>query len=176
MAASLYHVSISSAEDRGGDSIFKYKKELSITDQQEKNLRGILSKIQSYMTENAEKLGGLRAELNKLIADKANPNVIKIKLQTIARMQADATYEDIASVRAIEKELTAEQMSRWRSMQEEYKKGLQQAVPDKAADTKKADRFKLLMQEFDEYFAADTKKAGRYEELMQELDEYSAQR
>ena len=126
MGASLFCGTLSLAQEKADESIFKYKKDLSITDTQEKNLRGILSKIQSYMTEKAKELDGLRAELNKMIADKADLAVIKIKLQTIARMQADATYEDIASVRAIEKELTATQMSMWRGIQEDFRKKMQQ--------------------------------------------------
>ena len=126
MGASLFCGTLSLAQEKADESIFKYKKDLSITDTQEKNLRGILSKIQSYMTEKTKELDGLRAELNKMIADKADLTVIKIKLQTIARMQADATYEDIASIRAIEKELTPAQMAKWRGMQEEFKKSVQQ--------------------------------------------------
>jgi hypothetical protein len=124
--ASLFCGTLSLAQEKADESIFKYKKDLSITDTQEKNLRGILSKIQSYMTEKTRELDGLRTELNKLIVDKADLNVIKIKLQTIARMQADATYEDIASVRAIEKELTAIQMAMWRGIQEDFRKKIQQ--------------------------------------------------
>ena len=83
-----------------------------------------------------KELDGFRAELNKMIADKADLNVIKAKLQTIAGIQADATYEDIAGVRAIEKELTVTQMSKWRSIQENFRKNLQdaQAAASKAKE------------------------------------------
>ena len=126
MCLSFLSAAVSIAEDNVGDSIFKYKKELSITDKQEKNLRDILSKLQDCLAAKKKELDGLRAELNKMIVDKADLDMIKAKLQTIASMQADATYEDIASVRAIEKELTASQMSRWRGIQEEFRKNLQQ--------------------------------------------------
>ncbi len=119
---SFLFAAISSAQDKAGDSIFKYKKELSITDKQEKNLRDILSKLQDYITGKTKELNGLRAELNKLIIGKADLNMIKAKLQIIAGIQADATYEDIAGVRAIENELTAEQMSKWRGIQEDFRK------------------------------------------------------
>ena len=115
------------AEERSVDTIFKYKKELAITDAQEKNLRNILSKLQNYLTAKTEELNRHRAELNKMITDRSKLNKIKAKLRTIARIQADATYKDIASVRAIEKELTPSQMSKWRGMQEEFKKKAQQA-------------------------------------------------
>ena len=136
---SLLSAAVSLAEDKADDSIFKYKKELSITDAQERNLRDILAKLQGYLAVKKRELDVLRTELNKMIADTADLNMIKVKLRTIARIQADAAYEDIASVRAIEKELTAAQMSRWRSMQKEFRKNLQQtqAVAAKATDNMK---------------------------------------
>ena len=136
MCLSFLCAAVSIAEDNVGDSIFKYKKELSITDKQEKNLRDILSKLQDCLAAKKKELDGLRAELNKMIVDKADLDMIKVKLHTIARMQADATYEDIASVRAIEKELTVTQMSKWRGIQEEFRKNLQktQAAAANATD------------------------------------------
>jgi DNA repair ATPase RecN len=114
------------AEEKGDESIFKYKKELAITDKQESNLRAIISKIQDTLKEKTEELNKLRAELNKMIVDKADLDKIKTKLRTIGRIQADATYEDIASIRAIENELTAAQMTQWRGMQEKFRKKMQQ--------------------------------------------------
>jgi len=126
LGISVSYVALSSAEEKAAESIFKYKKELSITDTQEKNLRDILTKLQNYLAERATELDRYRAELNKMIVDKADLNMIKAKLRTVARIQADATFEDIASVRAIENELTPAQMSKWRGMQEEFRKKLQQ--------------------------------------------------
>lgn len=82
------------------------------------------------------------ADLNKLITEKGGLGKIKTKLQNIARVQADATYQDIVSTRAIEKELTTEQMSRWRGMQEEFRKNQQQAqaAAAAAATVKAADK------------------------------------
>ena len=117
--------SISFAEMKAGQSIFEYKKELSLTDKQEKNLRAILSKLQGYLAAKTEELNRLRTELNTMIADRADLSRIKVRLQTIARIQADATYEDIASIRAIEKELTPAQMTKWRGMQGEFRKSVQ---------------------------------------------------
>lgn len=119
--------SVSFAEMKAGESIFAYKKELALTDKQEKNLRDILSKLQDYLTKKTEELNTLRADLNKMITEKADLSRIKVKLQSIASIQAAATYEDIASIRAIEKELTAEQMAKWRGMQEEFRKEQQDA-------------------------------------------------
>ena len=62
-----------------------------------------------------------------MITDKASLRKIKAKLRAIATIQADATYEDIVSVRGIEKELTAEQMAKWRAIQEDFMKRQQEA-------------------------------------------------
>ncbi len=121
-ALSLTSAALSSTKEKGDESIFKYKKELAITNKQEANLRSIISKIQNTLKEKTEELNQHRAGLNKLLETKADLAKIKEKLRTIARIQADATYEDIASIRAIESELTAAQMTQWRGMQEKYRK------------------------------------------------------
>jgi hypothetical protein len=121
------------AEEKGDESIFKYKKELAITDKQETNLRAIISKIQDTLKDKTEELNVHRAKLNNMLETKADLSKIKEKLRTIARIQADATYEDIASIRAIESELTAVQMTQWRGMQEKYRKSqekTQTAAPE----------------------------------------------
>jgi maltooligosyltrehalose synthase len=136
MGLSLACVAFSSAEEKTDDSIFKYKKELSITDKQEKSLRDVLTKFQNYITAKQKEVDTLSTELNKLIMEKGDLGKIKTKLQNIARIQADVTYEDISSTRAIEKTLTAEQITRWRAMQEEFRKAQQQALATAAAAAK----------------------------------------
>ena len=121
-ALSLTGATLSSAEEKGDESIFKYKKQLAITDKQEANLRNIIAKIQNTLKDKTEELNKHRAQLNKMLETKADLTKIKEKLRTIARIQADATYEDIASIRAIETELTAAQMTKWRGMQEKFRK------------------------------------------------------
>lgn len=133
MGLSLICPSLSSAQGDTGESIFKYKKELSITDKQEQNLRNILAKFQDYLAARQKEIDVLGTDLNKLIVEKGDLGKIKAKLHNIARIQADATYQDIVSTRAIEKELTVEQMSRWRGMQEAFRKSQQQAQVQAAA-------------------------------------------
>jgi len=122
-------ISISFAENKAGESIFEYKKELSLTDKQEKNLRDIVSKLQSYLSYKQGVLNGLSAELSKMIKESADLDKIREKLDNIAKVQADANYEGIASVRAIETELTGTQLTKWRSMQAEFARNSQQAQP-----------------------------------------------
>jgi len=116
-----------SAENKPSGSIFDYKKELSLTDKQEKNIKDIVAKFQAYLTDKQEELNGLRTELNKMITQSADLDKIKVKINNITKIQADATYEDIASNRAIETELTGTQLTKWHSIQAEYVKNYQQA-------------------------------------------------
>ena len=133
LVSSLADARLALAEPKGDEPIFKYKKELAITDPQEAELRSIISKIQDTLKEKNEELNKHRAELNKMLEDKADLAKIKEKLHAIARIQADATYEDIAGIRAIETELTVGQMNKWRGMQEKFRKSQEkiQAVSPK---------------------------------------------
>lgn len=110
------------AQEKSGKYIFDYKKELGLTDMQEKNMRDILSKLQAYLAGKKKEIAGLRAELDMLVEKGTDLSRIKAKLQDIARVQTDASYEDIVSARAIENELTAEQLSKWRKIQKETRK------------------------------------------------------
>ncbi|MEI6243182.1 MAG: hypothetical protein WCP39_07265 [Chlamydiota bacterium] len=118
-------VSLAFAEEKDEALIFKYKKELSITEVQEKNLRDLVAKFQNYLSTKMKELELHSDELNKMIKGEADLSLIKTKLQIIANIQAEANYEDIANVRTIQKVLTFEQMTKWRSMQEEFKKNAQ---------------------------------------------------
>ena len=137
MGLLLSGVSVSFAEEKKSTgSIFEFKKELGLTDQQEINLKDILAKLQGYLTDKQKELNVLRPELSKMIKEGDSLGKIKKKLLVIAKIQAEATYEDIASTRAIETELTEEQLSKWRGMQAEFAKKLKQAQEAKAAETK----------------------------------------
>jgi uncharacterized protein (DUF342 family) len=119
---------ISSAQQKKArNSIFDFKQELSLTDRQEKNLRNIIAKLKRSSTKKQKEINALRTELNEMIVEKTKLGKIKIKLREIGKLKADATYEDIASTRAIEKELTVAQMSKWRGMQAEFSKRVKQA-------------------------------------------------
>ena len=83
-------VAVSFAQQKAGQSIFEYKKELSLTDDQEKNLHDIITKLQSYLADRSKEIDGLRAELNKMIVDKADLYKIKAKLRAIAQILSDS--------------------------------------------------------------------------------------
>jgi Spy/CpxP family protein refolding chaperone len=133
---SLANNSVYSAEKKNGIFIFEYKKELALTDQQEKNLRDIITKYQSYVADKQKNLNGLRAELNKMISESADLQKIKVEIYNITNIQAEVTFEGIVSTRAIETALTGTQLTKWRSIQTEFARKLQQSQ-NAASETKK---------------------------------------
>ena len=127
MSLTFTGISVTFAQKQAGGSIFDYKKELAITDKQEKNLKNIVAKLQVYIADKQKELNGAQAELNKMISDSADLDKIKAKINDVAKIQADATYENIASNRAVETELTGTQLTKWRGIQAEFARNLQQA-------------------------------------------------
>jgi len=126
-----------SAENKNNTSILDYKKELSLTDDQEKNLKDIIEKLQGYLGEKQDELTKLRTELNTMISESADLEKIKTKLDAIAKIQVDASYETILSSRAIETEITGTQLTKWRSIQMEFRKSLQDAKTGTLTSTEK---------------------------------------
>ena len=110
-----------SAEKKTDGSIFSYKKELGITDKQEKGLREIAAKLEAHLNEAKKKLDVLRADLSKMVLEKAGMDKIKVQLTMIAMTQVDASYEDIASARAMEEALTEAQLAKWHKMQSDFR-------------------------------------------------------
>ena len=53
--------------------------------------------------------------------------MIKGKINDIVKIQAEVIYEGIVCNRGIETELTGTQLTKWRSIQAEFVKNLQQA-------------------------------------------------
>jgi len=105
------------AENKKGIYIYEYKDELSLTDKQEKDLRDIIAKFQTYAADKQKELSKMQVELNKLDADKAALGRIKAKINDMAKIKAQVMYEGMASSRAIEAVLTGTQFSRWQGIQ-----------------------------------------------------------
>ena len=114
------------AEDKNSTSILDYKDELALTDKQEKSLKDIIEKLKGYLAEKQDELTALRTDLNKMISESADLDKIKAKLELIAKIQVDASYETILSSRAIETEITGTQLTKWRTIQMELRKKLQE--------------------------------------------------
>ena len=98
-------------------TIFDFKQELKLTDKQITDLKDIVAKLQKYYKDKTARLNTLSLELNAMRAKGVKLKAIKRKLQEIARVQVNISYEDIKAGRDIEKTMTPEQLMRWKNMQ-----------------------------------------------------------
>lgn len=114
-------------------TIFAYKKELNITDKQEKDLKDILAKFQNYLVEKRREIANLSSELADMIKKKDSLKAIRAKIDKVARLQADASYTDVETSRKVEGILTAAQISKWKKFQEEFQKELQEKMKETQA-------------------------------------------
>jgi len=117
-----------SAEEQKGAYIYEYKKELALTNVQEKDLKSIVARFQSLAENKQKDLNEASAALKKLIAENGDLEKIRKTIHDMAEIQAEMSYEGIASNRAIEKDLNETQLSKWRGIQAAFAQNLQKAL------------------------------------------------
>ena len=94
-------------------TIFSYKKELNLTDEQTDKLHKILDEFTEQLKRKRLKLRVLNIEFNELIRNRASLDKIKSKLKEIAELEVEMRFLDIKSAREIEEVLTPEQLKKW---------------------------------------------------------------
>ena len=94
-------------------TIFSYKKELNLTDEQTDKLHKILDEFTEQLKRKRLKLRVLNIEFNELIRNRASLDKIKSKLKEIAELEVEIRFLDIKSAREIEEVLTPEQLKKW---------------------------------------------------------------
>lgn len=119
-------MSVYSEEKRNSIYIYEYKKELGLTDTQEKSLKNLISEFQTYAVNKQKTLSELRTALNRMIQERADLDKIRANINAISRIQAEIFYQEVVNNREIETELTGTQLGRWRSIQAEFARSLQQ--------------------------------------------------
>ena len=117
----------------GVKTIFAYKKELNITDKQEKDLMRVLGDLQTNFADIRKKIAALNAELAKIIQEKKSLTLIRPKVDSIARLQADASFADIETSMKVEGILSEEQLTKWKAIQGENRKELLQKANEARA-------------------------------------------
>ena len=98
-------------------TIFDYKAELSLTDEQEKEIRRILAELNREMQISQAKRTLLKFELEDLIQKEDELEVIRTKLQEQADLLASARFTDHVATRNINNVLSAPQLAKWRGIQ-----------------------------------------------------------
>jgi len=99
-------------------TIFSFKREVGLTDDQEAKLKALVYDMQQILGANKIKLDALMADLSRMIKNKDNMELIKKKLEEIAKIQVESTYFDIANSRKIQETLSAEQIKKWDAIKE----------------------------------------------------------
>ncbi len=110
-------------------TIFSYKKDLAMTDQQEKDIKDLLTALQKDMIEKRAKLNVIEIELRQMLADRAELKQVKAKLDESAALQAAMRYADVETSRKIEGVMTAEQLKKWREIQAKERQALTGTKP-----------------------------------------------
>ncbi|MDE1921522.1 MAG: hypothetical protein KGJ09_08410 [Candidatus Omnitrophica bacterium] len=101
-------------------TIFSFKNELGITDDQELKLKALLYDEQNFIDGQNNTLKELGAQLNQLIEKNADMAAIKSKLEEMSRIQVDISYRNIEDSRKVAEILTPQQLAQWRSIQKKY--------------------------------------------------------
>ena len=101
-------------------TIFSFKSDLGITDDQELKLKALLYDEQSFLDTNNATLKSLGAELNKMIDKKDDMQLIKSKLEEVSKIQVEVSYRNIQDARTIETILTPDQLEKWRDIQKKF--------------------------------------------------------
>jgi Spy/CpxP family protein refolding chaperone len=101
-------------------TIFSFKDDLAITDDQELKLKALLYDEQSFLDADNSTLKSLGNQLSQMIDKKEDMQVIKSKLEEIAKIQVEVSYRNIEDTRSIETILTPEQLDKWRDIQKKF--------------------------------------------------------
>jgi len=99
-------------------TIFDYKKELKLTDEQEQKIRRLLLDLSKKLQIEQAKLTLANAELEELLKKEADLEKIREAVNREAAIRAEITYADLAAGRRINEVLTPAQLKQWREIQE----------------------------------------------------------
>lgn len=119
-------------------TIFSYKKELNITDKQEKEAKVILENFRKKSMELNERIAALNAEVNKMIQEKRWTALIRPKIYELGKLRADLSYQDLVTSRKIEGVFTKDQLAKWQKIQVENQQQLMQAIKEAQEKQKQA--------------------------------------
>ena len=101
-------------------TIFSFKNEIALTDEQENKLKAFLYDEQVVLNAKNNKLKVLGTELGKMIDSKEDMQVIKGKLEEISKVQVEVSYGNIENSRKVEMMLSPEQLEKWRDIQKKF--------------------------------------------------------
>jgi len=101
-------------------TIFSFKNDIALTDDQEVKLKALLYDEQTALDTDNDTLKALGTELSKMIDSKADMQLIKGKLEEISKIQVEISYRNIENGRKVEEILTPDQLEKWRAIQKNF--------------------------------------------------------
>ncbi|MDO8734697.1 MAG: hypothetical protein Q7K21_06030, partial [Elusimicrobiota bacterium] len=99
-----------------GKTIFDFRKELNLTDEQVRRIREHISIIERETASLRAKLTISDIELQKLIEKEEDMVQIRLKIRETFNIQAEIRIIDIETVRDIDRVLTPTQLIKWRKI------------------------------------------------------------
>ena len=110
-------------------TIFDYKQQLNITDDQEKKMKAALNELQTAAKTANQNLNRLEGEYRKLISQDASIEKARAKLKEIAEAQVELRLADLRTSRKLTGVLKPEQMAKWKELQAKMKAEAAQKKP-----------------------------------------------
>jgi Spy/CpxP family protein refolding chaperone len=101
-------------------TIFSFKNEIGLTDDQEIKLKALLYDQQARADAHNNTLRALGTELGKMIDEKEDMQIIKSKLEEISKIQVEISFHRIEDSRKVEGILTPDQLVRWKDIQKRF--------------------------------------------------------
>lgn len=106
------------AQSKGkAKTIFDFKAELKLTDEQEQKIKTILTNLNKDVQVKRARLVILNSEIEELLKKEGDLAEIKKKLDEFYSIQSSIKYADIEASRNINKSLTPVQLNKWREIQ-----------------------------------------------------------
>ena len=98
-------------------TIFDFKAELKLTDEQEQKIKTILTDLNKDVQVKRARLVILNSEIEELMKKEGDLAEIKKKLDESFSIQSSIKYADIEASRNINKTLTPDQLKKWKEIQ-----------------------------------------------------------
>jgi len=104
-------------------TVLDFKEELGLKTPQLEKLKAIIDNFEKAAQPLREKIVSQNREIRQLLDKEADLSVVKPKLREVFSLQADLMVLELEAGRKIERELTPEQLNKWKAIR---KKGGQQ--------------------------------------------------